>query len=147
MTLQIALGTLLIVTTMLVAGVALLALETLLGRWQRWFLAPPHLGKLMVLIGGAVLATLAVATASVWLWALTFRALDIFVTLEAAVYFSLVAFTTLGFGDILLPPEWRLLAGMAAMNGLLMIGFQTAFVIEVLRRIRQIQVETRLGRK
>jgi hypothetical protein len=44
--------------------------------------------------------------------------LDIFGTLEGAVYFSIVAYTTLGFGDILLPLDWRLLGGMASANGL-----------------------------
>jgi len=46
----------------------------------------------------------------------------------------------LGFGDILLPMEWRLLAGMAAVNGLLNFGFLTVLTVEVLRRIRLAQM-------
>lgn len=73
---------------------------------------------------------------AVWAWALMMLALGIFQTLELSVYFALVAFTTLGFGDILLPIEWRLLGGMAALNGLLNIGLVTAAMIETLRQLR-----------
>ncbi|MEM9736953.1 MAG: ion channel, partial [Pseudomonadota bacterium] len=52
-----------------------------------------------------------------------------------ALYFSVVAFTTLGFGDVLLPQEWRLLAGLSAANGLLIFGVSTAFLVEVFRRV------------
>ena len=75
-------------------------------------------------------------TVSVWLWAISLYWLDIFTTLEASVYFALVAFTTLGFGDILLPQEWRLLGGMAAANGLLTFGLLTAILVEILRDTR-----------
>ena len=75
-------------------------------------------------------------TVAVWAWALMMLALGIFQTLELSVYFALVAFTTLGFGDILLPIEWRLLGGMAALNGLLNIGLVTAAMIETLRQLR-----------
>jgi hypothetical protein len=76
----------------------------------------------------------------VWIWAIAFRLLDVFVTLEGAVYFSIVAYTTLGFGDILLPHEWRLLGGMASANGLLNFGLLTAMLVEVLRYVRVEQI-------
>lgn len=73
---------------------------------------------------------------SVLLWAVSLFLLNIFSTLEEAVYFALVAFTTLGFGDILLPQDWRLLGGMSAANGLLMFGLLTAILVEILRDTR-----------
>lgn len=86
-----------------------------------------------------VLATiwlLAAQTASVWLWSFTFRLLGVFDSLEPAVYFTLVTFTTLGYGDITLDADWRILSGMTAVNGLLMFGFSTAFLFEVFARMR-----------
>ena len=139
MVLQISLGMALILANTLVAGVGYLALEAILARYQNWLLRPPHAGKMLVALCGSVGWFLMIVTAAVWLWALAFLLLDVFVTVEAAVYFSIVSFTTLGFGDILLPTKWRLLAGMAAINGLLMIGLQTAMLIEVMRRVRAIQ--------
>ena len=89
----------------------------------------------------SMLAVAAMLTVAVWIWAVAFRLLGIFGTLEASVYFSLVAFTTLGFGDVLLPQEWRLLSGLSAANGLLMFGLMTAVLVETLRETRGMQRE------
>jgi len=49
-------------------------------------------------------------------------------------YFAFVNYTTLGYGDILPVPRWRLLGPMTAMNGVLLFGWSTAVIFEVLRR-------------
>lgn len=64
----------------------------------------------------------------VWIWATLYLALGAVGTLEKAVYFSTVTFTTLGYGDIVLDEEWRLLSSFEAANGLLMFGWTTALV-------------------
>ena len=53
---------------------------------------------------------------------------------EEAVYFSIVTFTTLGYGDITLDPQWRLLSGIEAVNGLLLAGWSTALLFTVVQR-------------
>ena len=63
--------------------------------------------------------------------------------LEHAVYFALVSFTTLGYGDVLLPVGWRILGGMAAANGLLNFGLMTAVLVEALRDLRLRQTRLR----
>ena len=143
MLIQIAMGTGLILFTVMVAGLMSWALERLLAQAHDWLLRPPHRPKLALILSGTVLWAMATMTIGVWVWALAFRLLRIFETTEAAVYFALVAFTTLGFGDILLPQQWRLLAGMAAANGLLTMGLLTAMLIEVLRHVRLSQIATR----
>ena len=55
-------------------------------------------------------------------------------TLETAFYFSAVTFTTLGYGDITLSSDWRILSGLQAINGILLIGWTTAFLFAVLQR-------------
>jgi len=141
MLIQLVLGGAIMVATALVAAVALWWLELFLQRLRRWVTRPPQGPRFVVELVAVMLWTLLVMTVSVWIWALVLWALQIFVTLEASVYFSLVAFTTLGFGDILLPVEWRLLGGLAAANGLLMFGVLTAVLVEVLRRTRVRQRE------
>lgn len=64
----------------------------------------------------------------VWSWALLYLFLGALESIEKAVYFSTVTFTTLGFGDIVLDEEWRLLSSFEAANGLLMFGWSTALV-------------------
>ncbi len=49
-------------------------------------------------------------------------------------YFAFVNYATLGYGDIVPVAEWRLLGPMAAMNGILLFGWSTAVIFEVLRR-------------
>ena len=55
-------------------------------------------------------------------------------SLEEAFYFSAVTFTTLGYGDITLDSEWRILSGIQAINGILLIGWSTAFIFAVLQK-------------
>ena len=54
---------------------------------------------------------------------------------EEAVYFSFVTFTTLGYGDITLSEGWRLLSGIEALNGVLLIGWTTAMLFAVVQRM------------
>ncbi len=138
---QISLGTSLMMLSIIVSAVAFWVLETLLIRARPWLSRPPHRPKLMAVLCLAVLWSFSTVTAGVWIWASAFYMLDVFVTLEGSVYFSLVAFTTLGFGDILLPHEWRLLGGLAAANGLLNFGLLTAMLVEVMRYVRVEQIE------
>lgn len=141
MLLQIALGTVLMLISILIAGLSYWGMELVMVRARPWLSREPHGVKLMLALCVAAVWILAQVTAGVWVWAIAFWLLDVFITIEASVYFALVAFTTLGFGDILLPHEWRLLAGMAAANGLLNIGLLTAVLVETLRQVRLEQIE------
>ncbi|WP_411817336.1 ion channel [Hyphococcus sp. DH-69] len=71
----------------------------------------------------------------IWMWALTFLHFDLFDTLETALYFSASSYTTLGFGDVLLPEGWRLLAGATAANGFLLFGLSAAFLFDAARQL------------
>ncbi|MFC2966950.1 ion channel [Acidimangrovimonas pyrenivorans] len=141
MFIQIALGTVLMLITIVIGGASLWLMESVMQRATPWLHREPHRPKMVIVLCVASVWAMAVVTLGVWLWALTLWALGIFIHLESSVYFSLVAYTTLGFGDILLPPNWRLLAGMAAANGLLNFGLLTATLIEALRHIRLSQIE------
>jgi hypothetical protein len=83
----------------------------------------------------ATLGTFLSHVAQIWLWALVYLGLGEFDRLEPALYFSTVVFTTLGFGDIVVSPDWRLMASCEAASGLLLFGLSTAFLFEVLREV------------
>ncbi|MEZ5579160.1 MAG: potassium channel family protein [Candidatus Competibacteraceae bacterium] len=73
----------------------------------------------------------------VTLWALTYILLpgDQLDTFEKSLYFSVVSFTTLGYGDITLTDsEWRLLSGIEALDGILLVGWSTALLFIVVQR-------------
>jgi hypothetical protein len=48
--------------------------------------------------------------------------------------FAFVNYTTLGYGDVTPQKDWRLIGPMTAMNGILMFGWSTAVLFEVLRK-------------
>ena len=58
-----------------------------------------------------------------------------FASFSEAVYFSLVTFTTLGYGDISLSSNWRLLSGLEAINGIMLIGWSTAMMFALIQHI------------
>ena len=51
--------------------------------------------------------------------------------LATALYFSAVTYTTTGYGDLVLPPEWRLVGGVEALTGILMCGLSTGLFFAV----------------
>ena len=67
------------------------------------------------------------------LWGCLFLLLGEFGTLDVAIYHSAVNFATLGYGDIVMSPEWRMLGPLEAMNGALMIGLSGATMLAMLQ--------------
>jgi hypothetical protein len=55
------------------------------------------------------------------------------------LYFAFVNYTTLGYGDVVPVERWRLLGPMTAMNGVLLFGWSTAVIFEVLRSAMRVQ--------
>lgn len=68
-------------------------------------------------------------TVQVWMWATAFLWRDAFSDWSTSVYFSLVTYTTLGYGDVTLGPEHRIFAAFSAVTGLLTFGLSTAFLV------------------
>ncbi len=85
----------------------------------------------------SILGIFMLITVHVWLWAFAYRWLEVkeFKTLEDAVYFSTVTFTTLGYGDIVLKDAWRVLSGIEAANGIVLLGWSTAFLFEIMQAL------------
>jgi hypothetical protein len=59
--------------------------------------------------------------------------------LPSAFYFSAVTYTTTGYGDLLLPNEWRLVGGVEALTGILMCGWSAAFFFAVVSRMNEMR--------
>jgi len=63
--------------------------------------------------------------------------------LASALYFSAVTYTTTGYGDLLLPKEWRLIGGVEALTGILMCGWSTAFFFIVASKLYGVRLDTK----
>lgn len=87
----------------------------------------------------SVLWMLLALIAVVFAWALLFQWLGAFSNLEDAFYLALVSITTVGFGDVVLDREWRILSGFTAADGFIIFGLDTAVLFEMMRRLRSDQ--------
>ena len=70
----------------------------------------------------------------VLVWALAYAIVDAAPQGTDLIYFAFVNYTTLGYGDVTPVERWHLLGPMTAMNGVLMFGWSTAVIFEVLRK-------------
>jgi len=136
---QLIIGSLLIGLTIIVHAAFMASAARTLRHSRDWFSRPPYFLKLVVALGGVALWLLLGMTVTVWIWAIYFYEIDALKDMETSVYFALVSFTTLGFGDIILAKEHRLLSGLLAANGLILFGLTTAFLIEFMQRLYRAQ--------
>lgn len=81
-----------------------------------------------------VLVLMAAHVSEVIVWSLVYGLVDAVPPEAGLVYFSFVNYTTLGYGDIIPIERWQLLGPMTAMNGVLLFGWSTAVIFDVLRR-------------
>ncbi len=78
-------------------------------------------------------------TVEIWLYASLYLVLGEMHLLEEALYFSTVTFASLGFGDIVLSPRWRLLSAIEAANGVILFAWSTTFLLGVNSRLRLLE--------
>ena len=69
-------------------------------------------------------------------WATAYVGVGAIEDWESALYFSIVTYTTLGYGDVTLDASWRLMASLQAANGTIMFGWTTALIVYFVQRLR-----------
>jgi hypothetical protein len=130
---QILIGAALVGATVIIqAGFMLLGLGALerLRTAERTF---SHHHATLVIVSFVLFMFLAVVI-DVWIWALVYWTLGAITFFEEALYFSTTSFTTIGYGDVLLTRDWRLLSAFEGANGMIIFGWTTALVIAVIQR-------------
>tara|TARA_Y100001934_G_scaffold268922_1_gene351710 strand:- start:485 stop:757 length:273 start_codon:yes stop_codon:yes gene_type:complete len=76
-----------------------------------------------------------VHTVEAWAWAALLLLFGEFTILPEPLYFSVVTSTSLGYGDLTLSDQWKILGNFEAMGGLVLFGASTAFLIRVMERL------------
>jgi hypothetical protein len=71
------------------------------------------------------------------IWAVIYSTRGAMKDLPSALYFSAVTYTTTGYGDLLLPEQWRLVGGIEALTGILMCGWSTGFFFAAVSRVSE----------
>ena len=91
---------------------------------------------LLIIVMTAAVSILMIAhTSEVIVWALAYHVVDAAPAAAKLMYFAFVNYTTLGYGDVVPVEGWQLLGPMTAMNGVLLFGWSTAVIFEILRRV------------
>ncbi len=130
----------------LVVMVACLALQALLvggviGYYveRRTFVSSGSLLRSITMLGGIMVFLVIGNFVQIGLWALLFQWLGEFDTLREAYYHSAVNFATLGYGDLVMSDDHRILGPLEAINGVLMIGVSTAVLMATLQDILKLR--------
>jgi hypothetical protein len=96
--------------------------------------------RAMLVLVSTALVAFVLHTLEISIWAVSYLALvpvNELASFEEAAYFSFVTFTTLGYGDISLSESYRLLSGIEALNGIILVGWTTAMIFSVVQHIWQ----------
>jgi len=78
------------------------------------------------------------------LWALFYRGSGCFPGMEPALYFSAVTYTTIGYGDLVLPARWRVLGPVEGLTGILMCGLSASVFFAISERIYVMSLKSKL---
>jgi hypothetical protein len=88
-------------------------------------------------VGLIILISLVAHLIEIALWAAVFMVCGEFHEFGTAYYHSAVNYTTLGYGDLIMSPKWRLLGPLEAANGIMMFGVSTAMIFTLVIRLTE----------
>ena len=129
MILNIALGGAVVAMTVLTHTVGLIVLSSVIKALVSKLALHRHsFGKTLAMLP-MVLGLFALHGIEIIIWAVAFISTDALPDWETALYFSTTSFSTLGFGDVVLGENWRLFGSFEGVNGFLLIGWSTAYLI------------------
>ncbi len=129
----------------LVLSVGLLLLSVVIhamviGQLNHWYSRVEHRAKPTYGAGVRLLTFVAVPIVFAHLteigaWAAAYVLIGALPDFDQAFYFSGITYTTVGFGDVVLPQAWKEMAAFEGLTGILMAGWSTAFLFAVLNRM------------
>jgi len=140
---QLAAATGMVLLTVLIHLAGLAVLLPVIRR-QRRSQGKHVLASEVIGIVAAALGLFVLHGVEIWAYAALFDFVGATADFETALYFSTATYTTVGYGDVLLTPPWRLVGAIEGANGIILLGWSTAFFVAMVGRIRF--VESELGR-
>lgn len=99
---------------------------------------------IMLILAFFVLILLHLTETSIW--AGFFLSRGLFQDFETSLYFSLGSYSTIGYGDVVLPQRWRMLGGIEGLSGVLLCGLSAAFVFALINSAFQFRVQQRTAK-
>lgn len=131
---QLLLATVMVVITVSVHLIGLALLMRLLRSHTRLFRRLQIMPLTLLLV--ATIGIFAIHTVEIWLFAALYLQLHAFSHFEEALYFSTVSYASIGYGDVLMPHDWRILGAIEGAAGIIMLGWSTAFLVSLLTQLK-----------
>jgi hypothetical protein len=138
MILQLAVSTVMVILTVIIHGAGL----ALLGKVMQKELADERAHHVPALSRRSLFFTLALVLGlfalhgvEIWLYAFVYEGIGAINDLETAVYFSTISYAAIGYDDRYIDAGWRLVSAIQGINGLLLLGWSTAFFVTVVTRL------------
>lgn len=122
-------GTIMVIVTVIVHGMGLLTLSATLRRVVVRYEPHLSLAGTVVTMVLTVLGLFFLHTIEIWAWAVAYLALGALPNLQDALFFSTLSFSTLGAEPVSAATEWQLFGSFEGVNGFLLIGWSTAYLI------------------
>ncbi len=138
-------ASLMVAVTVVMHLIGLALLVALVRGHHRRLREHPAWASQLIVIFAAAFGLFALHTAEIWAYAWLFVEVGALPTFDEALYFSTTTYSTVGYGDIVLPPEWRLVGAIEGANGIILLGWSTAFFVSVVNRIRLFEQEVTDG--
>lgn len=135
---QLLVSTLMVLLTVIIHGAGIFALARLL-RIEAREEAEEHIHPMSLRGLGVtlslVLGLFVLHGIEIWVYAFVFLILDALPTLSDAVYFSTITYATTGYDDEGFVEAWRMVAAIEGVNGIILLGWSTAFFVTVVARM------------
>tara|TARA_A100001391_G_scaffold82249_1_gene53672 strand:- start:161 stop:646 length:486 start_codon:yes stop_codon:yes gene_type:complete len=135
---QLLIGAAMIAVCVIIHGMGLFTIQRILSgermteRFER--LRPLSVtGAVFTLI--AVFAIIFIHFVEIWLFAFLYDYLGALHSFSEALYFSTISYATIGYSDASIHDEWRMVAALEGVVGIILLGWSTAFFVRILGRL------------
>jgi hypothetical protein len=138
--LNLAVAGAMVALTVMVHFWGLIALTRIVSGGSERLRAHEGAGRAAIVIVLGVFGVFALHTVEIWLYAALYHGvLTETRSFEEALYFSTTTFASIGYGDIVLSPRWRLISAIEGANGVILFAWSTAFLFTLTRRLNLIE--------
>jgi hypothetical protein len=87
----------------------------------------------------AAFGLFALHSLEIWIWVGIYSQMGLFGSFEQALYFSTSTYVTIGYGDVVLAPGYRILGSIEGASGIILVGWSTAFFFAVVDRLKLLE--------
>lgn len=136
---QLLIATAMAALTVVIHLLGLSVLIATANRHSRHLRSERALTQQMLVLVGVSFGLFVLHSVEIWSYATLYATVGATPSFEDALYLSTASYVTMGYADLTLPRHWRLLGAIEGANGVILLGWSTAFFVSVVARIRALE--------